>query len=235
MKRFMLVAASLAASVALIAPKLSVQAQPAATNQADAPKVKLRAIDVIDLEEMMNTKIDVAVVDATLLETLQTICKTNLFNTRIEVRQPGLNKITLSMKDVEVSNVLRIAAEKVGCEVFVLFDRILIAPQSALRAEEKNFSNEKLRPAMEKSGFLAAATQALLENQQSKAAYGALDEHTKKILQRLVDITLPRQNSAKVVLSADALVSVTKVSNGVELKIDLASAKRQFVWVHFIN
>jgi len=126
-------------------------AQPTAATTAAAPPPALsaadkvavaRAIGLVDQENLCLTPISLKVKDATVEEIVKQVQDALPTKTSIEVRHAGAARFTFDLQKTALGQVLEPAAQLAGCKLFVLSDRLLIAPVDQLTEKERKEGGE---------------------------------------------------------------------------------------------
>jgi len=193
-----------------------------------------REIDLLDLEEVAQTKVSISVKDATVSDIVEAIGTATSKPKRIEVRSAQPISVTLSMLEMEVGKILKAAAALAGCEFYLLPDRFLIAPLEQLRAEERNYTqtSNAYRETLLESALAKSMVSELNRRGLTQTIFSEIDAHYQKVLQRLVNIqAISGRWEGETLLPSDARISLeTNQLGAYKLKVWLSQAKHWFIW-----
>lgn len=153
--------------------------------KADAPKSLLseaqkagitRSLELAENEALCATPVSLKVADATLEEIVDRAKAAAATKTNIEVRGPRQARFSFDLQSMPLGNLLDATAALAGCRLFVLRDRLLIAPPGGLsEAEQKD------------GGLWAGSMEAVSSrwSARSGAQYGVLGAVVTDMMERL--------------------------------------------------
>lgn len=95
-------------------------------------------VQLPDQETILTSRVTVAVTDGGILEVLHAVSSSTFYTGQVEVRRPKPVQVSFSVKDMPIEDVLRGAAGFFGCNLYVLPDRVLLAPESQLLPGERD-------------------------------------------------------------------------------------------------
>lgn len=90
-----------------------------------------------DIKKVAQTKISIDVKDANLFEIINAVSNATTAANAMEVRYPGLERISLKVKDMPLEDVLRGAATLNHLNLYILPDRFVIGRYFMLSEEER--------------------------------------------------------------------------------------------------
>lgn len=92
-----------------------------------------------DIQKVAQAKISIDVKDANLFEIINAVSNATTTANAMEVRYPGLERISLKVKDMPLGDVLRGAATLNHLNLYVLPDRFVIGRYFMLSEEERKY------------------------------------------------------------------------------------------------
>lgn len=195
---------------------------------------------IMDMEDMGKVKVSLALRNATISDVVEAIRASTPQVPPMEVRNAPETRVTLTIKDTAIGKILIAAAVLTGCEVSLLPDRFVIAPQEALQGDEpahKYFitysggAELEYRNAKRSQIFVKSLLHTLQQLNGEKGRLGDLDIVSQRAAQRIANIQSVQSNTPPEMLPKDAEISTSHNDNGVTtLKINLWSQRRIYSW-----
>lgn len=240
----------LATSVSILpllrTPTVGAQTPPAVVqpngSATEAP-ISLRDIDLLDLEDLANKKIDLSVTDTDASSIVGKIGEITHARMRVEMRSLRPAKFSLSVRQMEIGNILKAVAALEGGNFHILPGYYLLAPDDALKPAELSYStNKTVREPQQQQALLKSLLHTIQQrglpqpNGQgsTQVAVAQLDEHTQRVLQRLVNMQTAGTATPLMVVPGNAQLIITPNQQGnFNLELSMGrSQKRSCSWLN---